>query len=343
MRLGLYSFATLALMGIVAVITYTINPNRYAIEIMGVNFNFPVAGWIILPMFILFVFTLVHMLIYGLKNYFMLKKWQKDANTLEDALYWSLVNEPKEQKYAIDTLGNSASLLTKASLSVSGNVEGLTPRLTRVANMIQKIKNGEYVDLKEEKMSKVFHAGNPILIQNRLNLLNSDDKFVEDVMKSTSEYSDEVRAKALEIFANKQTFEKARKYVKIFDVKNFLTMLERVGPENTLELSPEILSEFADALNLNCEDFVKIAIVTKKYFKPEENLTLFGKYQSNNDNAQHAYLYLLFEYELLDQVAIFLEEQGEDEFMKFRVLYELKKEHHKYRLEDIIDIRSICN
>lgn len=342
MRLGLYSFATLALMGIVAAFTYTINPNHYVIEIMGVNFNFPVAGWIVLPMFILFVFTLVHMLIYGLKNYFLLKRWQKDANTLEDALYWSLVNEPKEQKYAIDTLGNSASLLAKASLNVSGNVEGLTPRLTRVVNMIQKIEKGEYVDLKEEKMSKVFHIGNPILIQNRLNLLNTDDKFVEDVMKSTSEYSDEVHAKALEIFASKQTFEKARKYIKVFDVKNFLVMLERVSPENTLELSPEILSEFSDALKLNCEDFVKIAIVTKKYFKPEENLTLFKNCQSKNENAQHAYLYLLFEYELLDQAATFLDEQGEDEFIKFRILHELKKEHHKYRLEDIIDVRSVC-
>lgn len=342
MRLGLYIFATLALMGIVAALTYTINPSHYIVEIMGVNFNLPVAGWMVLPMAVLFIFTLLHMLIYGLKNYFMLKKWQKDANTLEDALYWSLVSEPKEQKYAIDNLGSSALLLAKASLNVSGSVEGLTPRLTRVVNMIQKIKNGEYVDLKEEKMSKVFHVGNPILIQNRLNHLSTDDKFVEDVMKSTSEYSDEVRAKALEIFASKETFEKARKYVKIFDVKNFLVMLERVSSENTLELSPEILSEFVDVLKLSCEDFIEIAVVTKKYFKPEENLTLFRNYQSKNEKAQNAYLYLLFEYELLEQVAVYLDEQGEDEFIKFRAMYELKKEQHKYHLEDIIDIRSVC-
>ncbi len=343
MRLGLYVFATLVLMVIVGGFTYTINPDHYTLEMIGINFNFPVAVWVVLPMLLLFIFTLVHMFFYGLKNYFMLKKWQKDTSTLEDALYWSLVNEPKEQKYGIDAVGSSALLLGKAYINVSDNVEGLTPRLSRVVNIIQKIKNGEYVDFKEEKMSKVFNAGNPILIQNRLNRLESDDKFIEDVMKSTSEYSDVVQAEALEIFARKVNFVKARKYAKVFDVKNFLVMLERVGPEDDLELTSEILTDFVHALDLGCEDFIKIALVTKKYFKPEENLTLFRGFQLKDDKAQNAYLYLLFEYELLDQVATYLNEQEEDEFVKFRALYELKTQHNKYQLEDIIDIHSVCN
>jgi len=343
MRLGLYVFATLVLMVIVGGFTYTVNPDHYTLEMMGINFNFPVAVWVVLPMLLLFIFTLIHMFFYGLKNYFMLKKWQKDTGTLEDALYWSLVNEPKEQKYGIPVVGSSALLLGKAYINVSDSVEGLTPRLSRVVNIIQKIKNGEYVDFKEEKMSKVFNAGNPILIQNRLNRLESDDKFIEDVMKSASAYSDVVQAEALEIFARKVNFVKARKYAKVFDVKNFLVMLERVGPEDDLELTSEILTDFVHALDLGCEDFIKIALVTKKYFKPEENLTLFRGFQLKDDKAQNAYLYLLFEYELLDQVATYLNEQEEDEFVKFRALYELKRQHSKYQLEDIIDIHSVCN
>ncbi|WP_373029323.1 hypothetical protein [Sulfurovum sp.] len=343
MRLALYIFATFALMAIVAAFTYTVNPDHYTIELMGINFNFPVAVWIILPMLILLIFTLVHMFFYGLKNYFILKKWQKDANTLEDALYWSLVNEPKEQKYGIDLIGNSALLLGKASLNISDNVEGLTPRLARVVNIIQKIKNGDYVDFKEEKMAKVFNAGNPILIQNRLNRLESDDKFVADVLKSTSEYSKIVQAEALEIFARKENFVKAQKYAKVFDIQSFFTMLERVTAEDNLELTPEILTDFVKALDLSCQDFIKIASVTKKYFNPEENLTLFRGYQLENSKAQNAYLYLLFEYELLEQVALYLNEQEDHEFIKFRALWDLKQEHTKYKLKDIIDINSVCN
>jgi ABC-type multidrug transport system fused ATPase/permease subunit len=114
MRLALYIFVTFALMAVIAAFTYTINPDHYVIELMGITFSFPVALWIVLPMLLLFLFTLLHMFIYGLKNYFILKKWQKDAGTLEDALYWSLINEPKEQKYGIDAFRGSALLLGKA-------------------------------------------------------------------------------------------------------------------------------------------------------------------------------------------------------------------------------------
>jgi hypothetical protein len=342
MRLGLYIFAALTLTAIIGAFAYTINPNNYIVEMMGINFNFPIAVWLILPMLLLLVFTVVHMLFYSLKSYFKLKKWQRDAATLDDALYWSLVNEPKEQKYAIADIASSASLLGKSSLTTLDNVEGLSPRLAKVLNLINKIKVGEYIDLKEHKMAKVFNEGNPLLIQNRLNRLESDDKFVEEVMKSSSSYSDMVRAQALEIFAAKETFFKARKYAKVFDVKNFLVMLDRVNDEEEMGLTSEILNDFVSGLKLSCTDFVKIANTTKKQFAPDENLALFKQYQADNPKAQNAYLYLLFEYELLDAVAAYLEEQEEGEFIKFRALYELKKENKNYKLEDLIDTDSIC-
>lgn len=343
MRVGIYIFASLALITIVGISAYTINDGRYPVEILGLETNFLVAVWLILPMLLLFLFTLLHMFFYGLKNYFLLKRWKKDTSTLEDALYWSLVNEPKEQKYAIDEVGATASLLSKSSINISDNVEGLTPRLARVVNIIQKIKNGEYVDLKEYKMTKIFNPGNPILIQNRLNCLESDDHFVEGVMRSTSDYSEIVQVEALQTFARKTDFAKARKYAKVYDVKNFLVMLDRVTQQDKLGLTTDILKEFMSVLDLQCEDYLHIAQVTKKHFKPEENLILFRAAQSSNEKAQNAYLYLLFEYELLEQVSVYLDEHDENDFMKFRALYFLKKEHSKFKLEDIIDIKSICN
>ncbi|RRS30697.1 MAG: hypothetical protein P794_05845 [Epsilonproteobacteria bacterium (ex Lamellibrachia satsuma)] len=342
MRLGLYIFAALTLGAIIGALTYTINPNNYLVEAMGINFNFPVAVWVVLPMFVLLVFTVFHMLFYSLKSYFKLKKWQKDTATLDDALYWSLVNEPKEQKYTIDEFKHSAILLGKSSLNLIDSVEGLNPRLSKVVNIINKIKNGEYVDLKENKMAKVFNEGNPYLIQNRLNRLETESGFVEEVMKSSSKFSKLVQGQALEIFARKETFYKARKYAKIFDAKNFLVMLERVNHQEDMGLNSEILNDFVESLKLSCRDFVQIANVTKKHFTPDVNLALFKKYQLENPKAQNAYLYLLFDYELLDEVNAYLEEHEEDEFIKFRALYELKQEHKKFKLEDLIDSDSIC-
>jgi len=119
MRLGLYIFAALTLMGIVGALVHVVNPNNFMIEVMGVNLNFPVAVWVILPMLLLLVFTIFHMLYYGVKGYFKTKKWESDAETLEDALYWSLLYEPKEQKYMVDNIKRSAVLLGKSNLTLT--------------------------------------------------------------------------------------------------------------------------------------------------------------------------------------------------------------------------------
>jgi phosphopantetheinyl transferase (holo-ACP synthase) len=193
-------------------------------------------------------------------------------------------------------------------------------------------------------MAKVFNEGNSLLIHNRLNRLKTDDKFVEDVMKSSSSFSDEVRAEALSIFAAKETFFKARKYHKIFDVKNFFVMLNRVhnNGEEDVELTGEILNDFVSTLKLSCQDYANIANITKKLFRPDENLALFKKYQEDNHKAQAAYLYLLFEYELMDKASAYLDEQDDYEFTQFRALYNLKQSHKNYKLVNLIDIRAIC-
>jgi len=342
MKLGLYTFAAVTLMALVGAFVYTLELGSYRLEML--NISLPITVWVVLPALLLFIFTVGHMIFYGMRNYFQIKKWKKDTESLENALYWSLVNEPKEQKYVMSEVKSSALLLSKSSLSINDTMlEGLSPKLAKVVNVISKIKNGEYVDFKEEKMAKVFNAGNPILIQNRLNRLESDDKFVESVMKSASNYSESVQKEALQIFVRKADFEMARKYTKIFDVPNFLVLLNRVTAEDDLSLTKDILSTFVADLKLSCADFIKIAEVTKKYFKPDENLALFNTYQKENTKAQNAYLYLLFEYELLEQVKVYLDEQEENEFVKFRALYELKEQNAKYKLEDIIDIYSVCN
>jgi hypothetical protein len=218
----------------------------------------------------------------------------------------------------------------------------LNPRLTKITGILKKIQSGEYVDLKEHKLAKVFNEGNPYLVQNRLNRLDADPKFVEEVMKSSSAFSEPVQKKALEIFASKENFFKARQYAKVFDIEHFLLMLRRVNQDEEMGISQEILKEFIDHIKPTCSDFLRIADIIKKEFTPDENLALFFSYQTKNPKAQYAYLYLLFEYELMDEVGRYLDEQEESEFMQFRALYTLKKSNERYQLEDIINIDTIC-
>jgi len=342
MRLVLYVFAAVTLIGIAGVLTHMVNPNNYIIEVMGIHLDLPVAVWVMIPALIVLLFTVMYMIYHATRRYMRRQKWQRDMASLEDAIYWGLVNEPKEQKYFVDEVKRTAKVLDKANIDLRDGVEGVSDRLAKIINILTKIKNGEYVDLKEHKLHKVFNEGNPYLIQNRLNRLENDPQFVEEVMRSSVKYSNLVRKQALEIFARKATFEEARKYAKQFDVENFFVMLERLDKEEDMEITPQILKEFVSSLKLKCSDFVRMARIVRRHLRPEENLAFFRQLQKENPKAQNAYLYLLFEYELLDEVERYLEEQDDNEFVKFRALLELKRQNQRFKLEDLIDAESIC-
>jgi hypothetical protein len=342
MKIWLYIFVTLLFIAGIGAYVYTLTQAGHTLDVFGVTIHLPVAVWFMLPMLLLLMYTLLYMFINGFRGYLQTKRWQRDSNTLNDALYWSLMNEPKKQKYALKNFSESLGLLEVANISLSRNIKGLNERLSKAVRVIQKIQSGEYVDLKAEKMSKVFNPGNPYLIQNRLNRLEEDEKFVDEVLRSTGKYSPQVKMEALHTFAKRATFDEARKYVKLFDKEAFFILLERVSLDEKLGLTVDILDEFISVLKVECSDYLRVVNQTKKIFPPQENLAIFERYQRLYSEAQHAYLYLLFEYELLDEVKSYFEEYDENDFMKFRALYILKKEHTGFKLEDVLDIDSLC-
>ncbi|MCH9739733.1 MAG: hypothetical protein K0U38_02675 [Epsilonproteobacteria bacterium] len=345
MRLGLYILASIILMAMVGIFIYTFNPNEYSHNFYGVYVTLPVALWVIMPMFLLMVASVIHMMFYGTKNFFRFKKWEKDSNNLNNALYWSLLNEPKAHKFNLPRLKESASLLQVSNLKVNGTVDGVSEKIQSALNIISEIDKGECVNFKEKKLAKVLSDDNPLVIKNHLNCLDKDEPFIEEVLQQKDKYDKEVFNKALHKFSNSATFFKARKYSKVFNRESFITLIGRVTRDNDLGLTQSILDEFINDLSgeLKCSDFLFVANITKKQLSPDENLKLFKGYDAKYPKAQTAYLYLLFDYEMIEKAGDYLDEHDADEFIRFRALYDLKKEHKKYKITDLMNIKHICN
>lgn len=344
MRLGLYIIASIILMAIVGIFVYTINPGNYSYNELGFPIDIPVAAWIVIPMFLLMLASVVHMMFYGTKNFFKFKKWEKDTNTLDDALYWSLLHEPKAHKFNLPQLKKTASLLSVANVKVDGAVDDISEKLRGALSLISEIERGEYVDLKSKKLAKVLSKDNPLVKKNLVNRLEKDETFAEEVLQAKESYDASIYALALNKFANTTNFYKARKYSKIFDKEAFLTLLGRVTREDDLGLTKNILDEFIVALEskLECSDYLIISTITMKQLSPDENLALWREYEGKYTKAEIAYLHLLFEYEMIDKAGEYLAEHGIEEFKRFRALYDLKKEHKKYKITDLMNIRHIC-
>lgn len=343
MRIGLYTFASLALIGLIAGFAYTVNSGNFVYEIAGINLNFPVALWITVPMLILLVMTIFHMMYYGTKGYFARRRWARDANELQDALYWSVLNEPKAHHFSIPEIKSGAALLSVSSLDVSDSVEGLSDKLGKTINWVKKIKDGDYIDLKEKKIAKFLSEDNPIVVQNTLNRLKDNTEFAESILLSKSEYADEVVKKALDMLVGKESFFKLRKFANMLDGTHLIKMLDRADAGEEIGLTADNVEFFANNVMMKCSEYMRLARSTIKQLTPDENLALFKKMARETEGAQNAYLYLLFQYEMLDEVKAYLEESEEDEFKPFRALYTLKKGKYHYRVSDIISSTNVCN
>ncbi|ADV46107.1 hypothetical protein [Nitratifractor salsuginis] len=342
MRLGTYFFTGLIFIVIATGVTYFFYPGYHSITLMGITLRLPVAVWIAIPLLLLFLLTLLHMAYHGSRDYFQRRKWIRDAQELQDALYWSLLREPKEHHYSMPQMKEGAPLLNVSQLYVVGNVHGLSDKLMQSIEWVKKIESGEYVDLKSKKVERFLSKENPLVVRNQLNRIDADPKFAEEVLQARESYDPAVAAKALDTLVARQDLYKLKRFLPMMEKRHFYQLLERVDRKEDIGFTSAMAEVFAKNFSLECPDFIRLLQTALRRFKPDENLALFKKLAKEKEEAQSAYLYLLFEYEMLDEAEKFLEEHDENEFKPFRALLILKREKHHFRIDDLIDPDIAC-
>jgi hypothetical protein len=160
---------------------------------------------------------------------------------------------------------------------------------------------------------------------------------------SKNEHSKEVVSKALDVLVSKESLFKMRKFASMLNGSYLSQVLDRADEGEDVGLTADNVDYLSHNIELGCTEYMRLARSTIKKLTPDENLTLFKKLANEKESAQNAYLYLLFQYEMLDEVKAYLEESEEDEFKPFRALYVLKKGKYNYRVSDIISSTNVCN
>jgi len=343
MRISLYFLSALLLMIIIGAYANALELGSHTLNILGTPMVLPVYIWAIIPMAILLFFTLIHMIFYSMKNFIFIKKWKNDAKKLEESLYWSLLKEPKEYKYTIEEIGGFAKVLKKSTIDFSGPTEGLSQKFTDIIALVKDINRGEYIDLKERGLDTRLSKTNPIFIKNTLNKLDIDHKFAEEVLQSQDKHSTEVVAKALITFAKFENFTKAKKFITSFSIESFFIMADRSVAGEDLGMDEETIELFSSTLKFGCKEYMRLARITSKMFAPDKNLLMFRRFQSKYENASSAYISILFDYEMLDAIEEYLDEHPDNEFMRYRALYTLKKTHSKYKIDNLVNSYAVCN
>jgi len=331
-----YIFGSLVLA--IAIFTYVFNLELgdYTIEAFGYVQTLPIAVWVIAPFILLFILSVLHILYYGLKNFFSLKAVSKDSEALSNLINKKLLNESTKVNLKNKNCKEIGNILSQLDISLTNSdisIENKT--ISKTIDQIMAINSGKYISSKELKLDNK----NPLMVKNINNRIKADDNFALEVLKKQTEYADENVQNAFDKVIESKTMTTIKK---IMDELTFtpdmaIKLFKKDSEQDAqFTLTNEQILNIIKTIDLTNNQLATIAKNYKKQISPEKLIKLYEDISSYKEEYIGAYLYVLAEYEMIDNMRDILENSGSDEFIPFKALVDLKDAgKHTYSLESI--------
>lgn len=336
-----YSIAAFILMGLIGSYFYIVYPNeKLAIAILGINLpSFSLAVLIVLAMFILYLSTVAHMLFYSMIGSFKLRKYRVDSETFVDSIRDALLGRlERHNSYKTDRYGLFAKVLDASTIDVVKEISTTgEEKLDQTIELLNKINNGEHVDLKKFRLSQK----NPLVQKNDLNAYNAGQIAEEQILNNADKYSEELVSLAFTNYAKTAPLNLIEKYKAFLSKKVLFKIVERVNAdENILEISTDSLVALFSEVDLNEEGLISLSATLASNMLPDERIKLFKALSDENDIATPAYLYTLFDLEMIAPAEDILENSQPDEFIYFKAYKALKDCHKHFNIELFIPYKK---
>ena len=329
-----YSIAAFILMALIGSYFYISFPNeKLAVSLMGINLpSLHIAVWIVLAMVVLYLSTVAHMLYYSIIGSFKLRKFRKDSETFVDSVSDALLGRiERNHSYKTERYGVFAKVVDAAHLDVFKEIPATgDEKLDQTIALINKIKNGEHVDLKKYRLSQK----NPLVQQNDLNAYNTGVIAEEQVLNDADKYSQELVSLAFTNYVKTAPLNLIDKYKSFLTKTVLFNIVARVNAdENILDISTEHLISLLSEVELKEEGFINLSATLSNNMLPDERIKLFKQLSDENDIAIPAYLYTLFDLEMIAPAEEILENSQPDEFISFKAYKALKDCHKNFAID----------
>ena len=180
--MGLKKYVIFSIILIIVVFgyTYSLELGNYNITILNFSLELPVAAWVILPLALLSLVTYLHLLFYGLINYFKKRAVKKDHETMIDLVKSNLLEKTDLIKFKTKDFKNLHSILSQLKLNVKDSrFTSTDEELNKIVANIQDIQDGKFVTDKSFKISEISSLAN----LNILIKVNVQIDFAVDVLK----------------------------------------------------------------------------------------------------------------------------------------------------------------
>lgn len=330
MQLKRYSIASFILMILVALAVYSVDNGTVSFDLMGMHFpNLPVAFWVVVPLFIMYLASLLHMGVYALVGNYKLRRLNKDHEKMIDALRDSLLGV-KERNYVYKTdayklmgkLIDNALILPYETLRAVGN-----EKIDEALQLMRDVKEKKKVDIKK------FHlpSNTSIAIENNINRFQNGEIDADTILSRPDTYGEVVCAKAYESFVKTASVGSVMKFKHFFTKVTLIDFIQRINSaENGIQISNEELMSLFQTLKLDKNDWIEISEAMSKNALPEQRIRLFEMLSENNDDAMEGYLYTLYDLQMIDTANEILNNTSNNDYLIFKAYRDLKRANKHY-------------
>lgn len=333
MGLKKYIISSILLIIIIAGYVFSLEANDYTIVILDNTFTFPIAVWAIIPVVILFVASIFHMLFYGFRTFLNSRAVEKDEKNIVNLLKETLLENQNKIKFKTKTFIDLSSILSQLTFDVKNDFDSKDKDLNEIISLISKVNAGESVSLKNYK----FNKQGSIVKKNLINKINSEVDYALDVIKKSDTFSsDIVKIAFLHVLKEKSmtTINKILSYVNL-DKEMTLSLFEKDKENADFSIGFENIKKYAKEANLDKKEYISLFKLYKDTFTPDELIKLYEELSCEDENSSEAYLYILFEFEMIDTLREVLDATSDKDFKAFRALLDLKDNSKHYTLETI--------
>lgn len=284
-----------------------------------------IAMWVVLPLIFLILASIFHISFYSFLGNLQQRKYEKDYNKLIDAIVDAYLGKEKRQNsYKTKRYELLGSLIDNAKIypMFESGAAVANEKVAKVLGIIEDIKKGEVVELRKFSLA----PNNPLLIQNNKNRHKKGEISCEDVLTHHTKYDPSFCEEIYVEFVQTAPWYAIEKYKQFLSKEALFAMIARVNAqENTLELSNETLIKLFSGLSLDAKEYIAISQTLSAQMLPEQRIKLFELLSEADEEAIAAYLFTLFDLEMLAPADEILDNSQPNEYLNFKAYRALKE------------------
>ncbi|VAY87713.1 Probable membrane protein Cj0124c [hydrothermal vent metagenome] len=336
--MGIKKYIILSIILLISIAGYafSLESGDYRIQILDQVIILPTAFWIVIPALLLFVATIMHLFYYGFKQYLFNRGNQKDNENLIRLIKKRLIGENGTYSFRSPEAKEIGDILSQVDFDIKDiNFNTTNSDIEKIYEYITSIKSNKYVSSKKLKLA----LDNPLMKQNLKNRIEIDDNFSIDILKQPGTYAQDVVKYAFMHALQNNSLSSVKIFIKDInldsDMLKTLTEQDSNNEDNKDIFDNSTILELIKSVDVSNDDLIVIGKKYAKVMTPEQLLKLFEDLSTMNEKFLESYLYILSEYQMIDEMREILVNSQEDEFIIFKAYLDLRDAGKHYSISSL--------